>query len=107
MNAVGYLLLCLSMFALVGWLLRRHYVKARELLQAWADGNGYKILHATRPLFVPFNVPLGATKYQVVYHVAVYDDAVKRIRSAWVRLGTYWTGSMEADAIKVVWEHES
>lgn len=107
MTIAGYLMFCVITLVLAGSLTWRHYVQARELLQAWADANGYKILHAKRPLFVPFNVHLGATKYQVVYHVAVYDDAVKRIRSAWVRLGTYWTGSMEGDAIKVVWEHES
>ncbi|WEN15998.1 hypothetical protein PY254_04815 [Rhodanobacter sp. AS-Z3] len=107
MNAIGFVLLCLITFALAGWLTWRHYVNARELLQSWADANGYKILHATRPLFMPWSMYFGTSKYQVVYHVAVYDASLKRIRSAWVRLGTYWTGSMDGDAITVQWEHEA
>lgn len=92
---------------LVCYLTYLHYVKARALLQAWVDGNGYKILHASRSsVFMPLNMWFGTSKYQVVYHVAVYDGSVKRIRSAWVRLGTYWTGSMDGDAIEVKWEHE-
>ena len=100
-----YLLLCLIILALAGWLSYRHYVKARALLQAWADANSYKILHAKRSLFMPWSLFFGTSKYQVVYHVAVYDDSLKRIRSAWVRLGTY-SGSMDGDAVKVQWEHE-
>jgi hypothetical protein len=92
---------------LVGYLSYLHYVKARSLLQAWADANGYKILHARRnSLLMPLGMYFSTSKYQVVYHVAVYDASVKRIRSAWVRLGTYWTGSMDGDAIQVKWEHE-
>lgn len=106
MNTSGYLLLYLAALALIGWLCYRHYVNARELLQAWADANSYKILHANRSLFMPWRMYFGTSKYEVVYHVAVYDDALKRIRSAWVRLGTYWTGSMDGDAITVKWEHE-
>jgi hypothetical protein len=55
-------------------------------------------------------MPLGmfftTSRSQVVYHVAVYDGSLKRIRSGWVRLGTYWTGAMDGDAIEVRWEHE-
>ncbi|HWU77360.1 MAG TPA: hypothetical protein VN043_12720 [Rhodanobacter sp.] len=106
MNTFGCLLLCVTVLALTGWLCHRHYVKARELLQAWADANGYKILHASRSIFMPWRMYFGTSKYQVVYHVAVYDASLKRIRSAWARLGTYWTGSMDGDAITVKWEHE-
>ncbi|MEO5830390.1 MAG: hypothetical protein ABIQ36_07450 [Rhodanobacter sp.] len=106
MMIAGYLMFCVITLVLAVWLTWRHYVKARELLQAWADANGYKILHANRRLFMPWRMYFGTSRYQVVYHVAVYDDSLKRIRSAWVRLGTYWTGSMDGDAIKVQWEHE-
>ena len=39
------------MIALAIYLSYRHYVKARSLLQAWADANNFKILHASRSLF--------------------------------------------------------
>ena len=106
MKSFSLLLLWLVTLALVGWLSWRHYVKARELLQSWADANHYKILHANRTMFMPWSMYFGTSKYQVVYHVAVYDDSLKRIRSGWVRLGTYWTGTMDGDAITVKWEHE-
>ncbi|MEO9077818.1 MAG: hypothetical protein ABI268_00765 [Rhodanobacter sp.] len=105
MSLPVYLLLCLAILTLVGWLSYRHDVKARMLLQTWADANSYKILHAKRHLFMPWLIPFGTSKYQVVYHVTVYDAALTRNRSAWVRLGAYW-GAMDGDGIKVEWEHE-
>ncbi len=85
--------------------IRRHYANARSLLQAWADVNGYKILHARqRSVFMPLGMLLSSSNGQVVYHVKVYDASVQRVRSAWVRLGTYWTGSMDGDAVQVKWE---
>lgn len=95
------------LIALAIYLSYRHYVKARALLQAWADANHYKILHATRSWgFMPLGMMFTTSRYQIVYHVAVFDASLKRIRSAWVRLGTYWTGSMNDDAVEVKWEHE-
>ena len=97
-------LAALSLICYLGYL---HYVKTRSLLQAWADSIDYKILHARRSsLSMPLGMYFTTSKYQIVYHVAVYDVAVKRIRSAWVRLGSFWTGSLVADAIEVKWEHE-
>jgi hypothetical protein len=106
MNKPGFLLLCVIMVALACFLTYRHIVMARALLQDWADASSYKILHARRAFFLPWGMWLGTSRYQVVYHVAIYDPSIKRVRSAWLRLGTYWTGSMDGDAIEVKWEHE-
>lgn len=106
MHTFGLPLLFVTLLALAIWLSCRHYLNARDLLRSWADANGYKILHANRPFLMPWRMYFGTSRYQVVYHVAVYDDSLKRIRSAWVRLGTFWTGTMNGDAIKVQWEHE-
>jgi len=107
MHSFAFFLTALGALLLVAGLCHLHYVKARSLLQAWANANGYKILHARRSsLLMPLGMYFSTSKYQVIYHVAVYDEAIKRIRSAWVRLGTYWTGSMDGDAIEVKWEHE-
>ncbi|MEO9079988.1 MAG: hypothetical protein ABI268_11850 [Rhodanobacter sp.] len=105
MSLPVYLLLCLGILAPVGWLGYRHDVKARMLLQTWADANSYKILHAKRCMFLRWHIAFGTSKYQVVYHVTVYDATLTRNRSAWVRLDVYW-GSMDGDGIKVQWEHE-
>lgn len=83
---------------------RRHSANARSLLQAWADANGYRILRARqRSFFMPLGMLLGSSNAQVVYHVKVYDASIQRVRSAWVRLGTYLTGSMDGSAVHVKW----
>lgn len=108
MHKSGLFMVGLIVLLLVGYLGYRHHVKARSLLQAWADANGYQILHARRSnLLMPLGMYFSTSKHQVVYHVAVFDASIKRIRSAWVRLGTYWTGSMDGDAVEVRWEHEN
>ena len=106
MNNLGLLPLCLIVLVLAGCYSYRHYLRARALLQSWADANSYRILHAKRRLMMPLGMLFTTSRSQVVYHVAVYDGSLKRIRSGWVRLGTYWTGAMDGDAIEVRWEHE-
>ncbi|CAM0997582.1 Lipoprotein [Rhodanobacter sp. Root179] len=106
MNNLGLLPLCLVALVLASYYGYRRYLKARALLQSWADANSYRILHAKRRLLMPLGMFFTTSRSQVVYHVAVYDDSLKRIRSGWVRLGAYWTGAMDGDAIEVRWEHE-
>ncbi|QRP64383.1 hypothetical protein I6J77_02660 [Rhodanobacter sp. FDAARGOS 1247] len=107
MNHAGSQLLSVIALGLVCWLFYRRYVNARALLQSWADANGYKILHAKHRLFMPLGLILASSRAQVIYHVALYDTARKRNRSAWVRLGTYWMGAMDGDAVDVQWEDEA
>ena len=107
MNHAVSLLLSVVFLALICWVVYRRYVDARALLQAWADANGYRILHAKHRLFMPLGLILTSSRAQVIYHVALYDTARKRNRAAWVRLGTYWMGAMDGDAIDVRWENET
>jgi len=100
-------LLFLLLIAAAIWLSWRHWQNAKALLQDWADANGLRILHAKSNAFwlsMPLSMWFTTSKYQVVYHVSVYDEASHRIRSAWVRLGTRWWGVMEGDAVEVSWE---
>lgn len=98
-------LLFLLLIALAIWLSWRHYRNAKALLQDWADANGLRILHARQSWgAMPLSMWFTTSKYQVVYHVSVYDEASHRMRSAWVRLGTRWWGVMEGDAVEVRWE---
>ena len=89
--------------------------RLRSVMQAWADANGYKILHSRLCglfQFMPLGWIFSTTRYQFVYHVAVYDESSHRIRSGWVRLGTRWgkwggfASDFDGDAIEVKWEHE-
>lgn len=94
----------LMFVALVGYLTYRHYVNARALLQDWAQANRFRILHARRGM--PLSMLFSTSRYQVVYHVSLYDESTHRIRAAWVRLGTRWWGVMDGDAIDVTWEDQ-
>lgn len=107
MHNAGSMLLSLVAIALICWMLYRRHVNARALLQSWADANGYKILHAKHRLFMPLELILTTSRAQVVYHVALYDTTRRRNRSAWVRLGKFWTGAMDGDAIDVQWEDQT
>lgn len=108
MTELKYVILILIL-GIAGILLnRRHFANARWLLQAWADMNGYTILRARhRNLFMPLGILLSTSNCQIVYRAAVFDPSMQRIRSAWVRLGTYWTGSMDCDAVDVKWDEGS
>lgn len=37
----------------------------------------------------------------MAHHGEVFDESTHRIRHAWVRLGTYFRGAMDGDAIDV------
>jgi hypothetical protein len=56
---------------------------------------------------VPLSMLFTTSRYQIVYHVSVYDESSHRIRAAWVRLGTRYWGVMNGDAIEVKWEDET
>ena len=105
MNKPQFLVLCFVVVALACYLGYRHIANARALLQELADANDQAPARTSR-LRHAMGMWFSTSKYQVVYHVAVHDRSVKRVRSAWLRLGTYWTGSMNGDAIEVKWEHE-
>ncbi|EIM02106.1 MULTISPECIES: hypothetical protein [Rhodanobacter] len=92
------------LFVAAGYLSYRHYVNAKALLYDWAQANRFRILHARRGMFLPLSMMFTTSRYQVVYHVSLYDESTHRIRTAWVRLGTRYWGVMDGDAIDVKWE---
>lgn len=102
----------LFLFVLLGaaaiYLGIRHYANAKALLKDWADANQLRILQAQRRGWrVPLSMLFTTSRYQIVYHVSVYDESSHRIRAAWVRLGTRYWGVMNGDAIEVKWEDET
>ena len=84
-----------------------YYSRSKSLLQNWVSTNGFKLLHVKRgsPI-APLAMYFTTSRNQALFHVAVYDPSVHRIRSAWIRLGSRWLGLLDADAIDVEWEHE-
>jgi hypothetical protein len=83
----------------VYWDIRR--VKA--MVAAWAALNRCRMLESRRAWFPPLGMFLTTSKYQVIVRIRVYDETTHRIRNGWLRLGSYWLGLLDANAIEVRW----
>jgi hypothetical protein len=97
------LLLMPPLLAIGIYLGYRHVMKAKALLQEWAQTNHFRIVRARLCIFMPWRIYFTTTKYQVVYQVSLYDESTHRIRAAWVRLGTRVWGVMDSGAVDVEW----
>lgn len=81
-----------------------YYARLKSMLAVWAASNQFKILETRRGFFPPLRMLLTTSKEQTLMHVKVYDESTRRIRSGWLRLGSYWWGLLDADAIEVNWD---
>lgn len=104
------LLLILLLIAAALWSGWYQYQNAKAVLQDWADAHRLRILQAKYSLFV-WSVPLTwlftTSKYQLLWHVSVYDESTHRIRSAWLRFRMYPWGGLRGDGIDEKWEDDS
>ena len=84
-------ILGLSLVGLGCWF---HYYRrrSRELLNLWAEREGYKLLHCEHRILGrgPFWF---SGKTQAIYRVVVLDKA-GHVRKGFVRLGDWWRGIM-------------
>ena len=82
------------------------YWRIRSMVKRWAAHHEVQLLDFSI-LFLPSRraawVILGSSRNQVVVQVRVYDDKVHRIRNGVLRLGSFWWGLMNADAVEVFW----
>lgn len=98
-------LLFLLPIAVAIWLSWRHYRNAKTLLQAWAQANGLRILHAKQSWgAMPLSMWFTTSRYQMVYRISAYDETTHRIHNGLVRLGTPIWGLMNPDAVEVFWD---
>lgn len=83
-----------------------HTRRLRTMLRAWADGNGFKLLEyrGSWSGLPPVGMLFTTSKYQTLLHVKVYDLSTHRIRTGWLKLGGYWVGLWDADAVEVRWD---
>jgi len=79
-------------------------LKGRDMLDAWADSNGYQIVH--RKLCTFFRGPFfgNSSKYQQVFYVAV-EGADGSTRTGYVRCGSLCWG-VYTDQVDVRWDDE-
>ena len=97
-----YIVLALALLAVVlfAWILHQ----AREVLQRWADANGYELIY--REPKVLFKGPLTdwSRALHMAYRVEVRDREDRR-RWGWVSCGA-WLTDVPAEKVEVVWDEE-
>lgn len=80
--------------------------RIKSMLAAWAAANGFTVLEAKRRLFPPLRMLLTTSKQQTIIRIKIYDLATHRIRNGWLRLGSYWWGLLNDDAIEIAWDED-
>jgi hypothetical protein len=96
----------LAIIVLVGFVAFVIYIqmrRARDLLEGWAEENGYEILESEHRFFRkgPY---IWSGRGQVVYRVWVRDSAgVERL--GWVRCGSWFAGVL-SDKVESRWDGE-
>jgi hypothetical protein len=78
-----------------------HFRRSRQLLENWAERNGFEILEAEYRHFFKGPFFWRSTKDQTVYRVTVRDRS--GVRSGWVRCGGWFLGLM-TDKAEVRWD---
>lgn len=102
---VSLLLVAVGAALVVYWHVRR----VKQVLANWAALHHLKVLDYSRlflPPWPPAVVLVSTSKSQVLLRVRVYDERSHRIRHGWVRLGSWWWGLLDADAVEAFWAGE-
>ncbi len=85
--------------------------RTRTMVNRWAEHNGLKLLDYSImpfPPYPPIMVTLTTSRNQLIVRMRVYDDSIRRIRTGWLRLGTFWWGLTNIDAVEAFWAgHDS
>ncbi|MEO6908857.1 MAG: hypothetical protein ABI210_13305 [Abditibacteriaceae bacterium] len=102
-NGVSILFyMAISIIAVLGF--AWHLNRSRNILQKWADQNGYQIITAKYAWFFRGPFFLSSSKNQSVYRVLA-RDAQGRTRSGWVRCGSWLWGDW-SNQTSVSWDDE-
>lgn len=84
--------------------------RSSSILQKWAAGQGYEILHSEISMGAPFNAAAlsfwSASHGQLVYRVTL-RDRVGLKRSALASCGRFVRGVFSRDEVKVTWNDET
>lgn len=85
-----------------------HYRRVNAMVAAWAQSNGYKLLELRRwsLTFPPLGMLLTSSREQSIVHVKVLDPSTQRIREWFLRVGSYWWGTLDFNAAEIRWQGE-
>lgn len=98
----GGIVAVIVLVAFVGLILHWHHRRSSELMQAWAEQNGYQILSAEVRWLRRGPMFLTTSRGQTVYYVEVIGPE-ELPRTAWLRCGSFWWG-IWARRVDVLWE---
>jgi hypothetical protein len=77
--------------------------RSKDLLQRWAERNGYRIIRREYRFFFRGPFFLTTARSQAVYYVTV-EGQEGTVRNCWVRCGSWWFGLL-SDQVQVRWEN--
>jgi hypothetical protein len=97
-GALALVVLLVFVGLMIYWTNRR----STEMIQRWAEGNGYMILDMERRLFRRGPFFLTTSRSQTVYYVTLVDPQGGE-RRGWVRCGSFWLGIF-ANTVEVRWD---
>ena len=83
------------------WTARR----ARTIMRQWLADRGFDALHVRQSLGPPLRLWNGS-KEQYTFRIRAYDKSTHRIREGWMRVGGYWIGVLNPDAVEMYWDDE-
>lgn len=102
MESFGVVVLVVGFVILAVLLTSWTFSRSRQLLNRWAEENGYGIVSADYCWFRRGPLFWTTSKGQTVYRVTVIDSK-KQTRSGWARCGGFWWG-LWSDRVDVRWD---
>lgn len=102
MNVMIWIVLIAGIIAYTTWWFHR----TRTMVNRWAELNGMKLLEYSVmpfPPYPPIMVTLTTSRNQLIVRMRAYDNRIHRIRNGWLRLGGFWWGLLNIDAVEVFW----
>ncbi len=82
------------------------YRRARSIMRQWLADRGMDMLHASQGFLGPPLRLWNGSKEQYTFRIRAYDRNAHRIREGWMRVGGYWIGVLNPDAVEMYWDDE-
>lgn len=102
MEAFGMAAFVVFLFLLMGGSMLWHFSRSGDVLQKWADENGFRLIERHYHHFRRGPFFWTTSKGQTVYRVTV-QDANGNTRSGWVRCGS-WMWGLASNRAEVRWD---
>ena len=100
------LLLLIVLVPLVVWAWKAYYARADRLIEEWAAENSFMLVSAERCKWIwssPFRFK--CIRGMEVYQVKTKSESTGKIRTGWVRVGSFWPAlKVPAAEFKVIWD---